>query len=69
MISKNVLPMLVLSLTACAATEKPQPIAAVAESRQCTAYPLPPADLLKVPVKTDFLTGSSQPSRPSNSTN
>ena len=33
----------------------PQPIPAVAEPRQCPAFPLPPAALLKPPVKTDFL--------------
>jgi hypothetical protein len=27
----------------------------VAEQRQCPAYPLPPAALLKPPLKTDFL--------------
>ena len=37
--------------------------------RQCPAYPLPPANLMKPTVKTDFLTGSSPPSRPSSSTN
>ena len=49
-------PMLALALPACSSsTPKVQPIAAVAEQRQCPAYPLPPADLLKAPVKTDFL--------------
>ena len=33
----------------------PQPIPAVAEARQCPAWPLPPRALLKPPVKTDFL--------------
>ena len=43
-------------LSACAASpQAPQPVPAVAEQRQCPAYPLPPADLLKPPVKTDFL--------------
>jgi hypothetical protein len=41
----------------------------VAQQRQCPAYPLPPAPLIKLPVKVDFLTPSLQPSRPSNSTN
>jgi len=35
---------------------RPQPIPVLAEAHQCPAYPLPPADLLKLPVKTDFLT-------------
>ena len=48
-------PTLALLLSACAATPKPQPIPAVAEQRPCPAYPLPPADLLKAPAKTDFL--------------
>ena len=33
----------------------PQPIPVLAEQRRCPAYPLPPAALLKPPVKTDFL--------------
>jgi hypothetical protein len=32
-----------------------EPIPALAEQRQCPAYPLPPEELLKRPVKTDFL--------------
>jgi len=61
---------LVLSLSACASKPQAvQPITAVAEQRQCPAYPLPPEALIKPPVKIDFLTLSSQPSRPSNSTN
>ena len=69
MISKPVLPLLALMLSACAARQpQPQPIPAVAEQRQCPAYPLPPANLLKPPARTDFLTGSSQPSRRSSST-
>ena len=52
-----VLPPLALLLSACApTTPAPQPIAAVAEQRQCPPYPLPPADLLKPPVKIDFQT-------------
>ena len=35
---------------------RPQPIPVLAQAHQCPAYPLPPADLLKPPVKTDFLT-------------
>jgi|SRR5215213_2044018 len=42
---------------------------AIAQMRQCPAYPLPPPNLLKRPLKTDFLTGSLQQSRPSSSTN
>ena len=55
MISKPALLLLALLPTACASTPKPQPIAAVAEARQCPPYPLPPADLIKPPAKTDFL--------------
>ena len=63
-------PGLMLLLSACGSKpERPQPIPAVAEQRQCPAYPLPPANLLKPPAKTDFLTGSSPPNRPSSSTN
>ena len=59
-------------LSACASKpQAPQPIPAVAEQRLCPAYPLPPAELLKPPAKTDFLptTPSLPPSRPSSSTN
>lgn len=56
-------------LAACAAKDRPQPIPAVAETRQCPGYPLPPEGLLKPPAKTDFLTPSSPPSRQSSSTN
>ena len=69
---KRALLPLVLLLNACAAkVQPPQPIAAVAEQRQCPSYPLPPTDLLKPPVKTDFLnpTVSPPPSRRSSSTN
>jgi hypothetical protein len=58
-------------LAACAGKpQSPQPIPVVAEQRQCPAYPLPPADLLKPPVKTDFLSPSAswRPSRQSSST-
>lgn len=53
------------------ADASPQPVPAMAEARQCPAYPLPPADLLKAPAKTDFLnpTASPPPSGPSSSTN
>ena len=44
-----------LPLTACASTPKTRPIPILAEARQCPAYPLPPAALLKAPAKTDFL--------------
>jgi hypothetical protein len=72
MTMKLALPMLALALSSCAAKQKSsQPIPAVAEARQCPAYPLPPADLLKMPTKTDFLqpTLSLQPNKPSSSTN
>ena len=52
--SKLALPLLALTLGACATNRPPQPIPAQAEQRQCPAYPLPPAELLKAPVKTDF---------------
>lgn len=52
--SKIALPLLALLLTACGA-ERPQPIPAVPEARQCPAFPLAPPALLKPPVKTDFL--------------
>ena len=56
MILKRALPPLALLLSACASKPAPpQPIPAVAEQRQCPAYPLPPAELLQPPVKTDFL--------------
>ena len=42
-------------LGACASDPKPQPIPVFAETHHCPAYRLPPADLLKPPVKTDFL--------------
>ena len=53
---KHALPLLAFALSACSATPTPpEPIPAVAEQRQCPAFPLPPAELLKQPVKTDFL--------------
>ncbi len=55
MIMKAALPLLALTLTACAARPGPMPIPALAEQRQCPGYPLPPESLLKPPVKTDFL--------------
>jgi hypothetical protein len=67
--SKHALPLLALMLPACGKSlPPPQPIPAVAQERQCPAYPLPPADLLKVPVTT-FLGDYEQQSKPSNSTN
>ena len=66
---KAALPLLALS--ACTSSPKPQPIPVLAETHQCPAYPLPPEDLLKAPVKIDFLpqTPSRPPSKPSSSTN
>jgi len=52
---KFALPMLALVPSACASTPKIQPIPALAEQRQCPAFPLPPEALLKTPAKTDFL--------------
>ena len=47
---------LALALSGCASQPKPESIPAVAETRQCPAFPLPPPALLKPPVMTDFLT-------------
>ena len=76
MTMRAALPMLALTLPvsllgACASSPKPQPIPAVAEQRQCPRYPLPPANLIKPPAKTDFLypTASPQPSKRSSSMN
>ncbi|MGN6155642.1 MAG: hypothetical protein ACTHN4_07900 [Sphingomicrobium sp.] len=55
MISKVALLLPALTLAACASRPGQQPIPALAEARQCPAFPLPPAELLKAPVKTDFL--------------
>ena len=44
-----------LVLGACASTPTLQPIRVLAEAHQCPAFPLPPAALLKPPLKTDFL--------------
>jgi len=64
MIMKRVLPLLACLLGACAARpQTPQPLSAVAEARQCPAYPLPPPDLLKPPAKIDFLHPTASPRR------
>ena len=56
MIMKRALPPLACLLSACASRPQPvQPIPVLAEQRQCPGFPLPPAALLKPPVKTDFL--------------
>lgn len=55
MILKPALPLLALTLTACASTSKVQPIPVLAEMRQCPDYPLPPETLLKAPAKIDFI--------------
>ena len=53
---KHALLLPALMLGACASKPVlPQPIPAVAEQRLCPAFPLPPAELLKPPAKTDFL--------------
>ena len=69
--SKHGLLLLAPLLSACATVPKPQPIPAIAEQRQCPPYPLPPANLVKPPAKTDFLspTASPQPSKRSSSMN
>jgi len=55
MTSKHALPLLALTLSACASNPRPQPIPVLAETHQCPAFPLPPAELIKPPVKTDYL--------------
>jgi hypothetical protein len=55
MISRAALPLLALALTNCAQNIPPGPIPAIAETRLCPGFPLPPEGLLKAPVKTDFL--------------
>lgn len=56
MTTRAALPLLALLTSACAGTRgPPAPIPAVAQQRECPAYPLPPKELLKAPVKTDFL--------------
>ncbi len=61
MILRIALPLLALLPGACAKTTPPQAIQAVAEQRQCPAYPLPPRALMKAPVKTNFLDSTSAP--------
>ena len=55
MTSKHALPLLALTLGACASNPRPQPIPVLAEAHQCPAFTLPPAALLKPPGKTNFL--------------
>jgi len=55
MIMKPAWSLLGLALASCASSPKPQPIPVLAETHQCLAYPLPPGELLKIPVKLDFL--------------
>jgi len=55
MILRPALPLLALTLGACANQPKPQPIPVLAEAHRCPPYPLPPEALLKPPSKTDFL--------------
>jgi len=56
MITKPGLLLLALLLSGCASrAQQARPIAAVAEQRQCPAFPLPPSALIKAPAKTDFL--------------
>lgn len=70
MTTKLAWPTLALALSGCGKAPSPRPIPAVAETRQCPAYPLPPVALLKPPVKIDFLTSPSpQPSKRFSSTN
>lgn len=62
MITKPALTTLALALLlpACA-SKPPQPIKAVAESRQCPVFPIPPAGLMQRPAKLDFLPASPPP--------
>ena len=55
MTSNPALSLLALLLGACASSPQPRPIRVLAQAHRCPAYPLPPASLLKPPVKTDFL--------------
>jgi hypothetical protein len=56
MLSRNASLMLALALAACSKADRPEPIKAVAEQRQCPIIPAPPPALIKPPVKVDFLT-------------
>jgi len=48
--------LLMLVLTGCASrTAEPQVIKVSAQRRQCPPYPLPAANLMRHPVRTDFL--------------
>jgi hypothetical protein len=56
MTCRYALPLLALVLSGCASKPgAPQPISGVAEQRQCPPYPRPPANLMKPPIKPDFL--------------
>ena len=56
MTSKPVLLLPALLISACATKQDPpQPIPALAEQRQCPAFPSAPEALLKPPAKIDFL--------------
>ena len=55
MTMKRALPLLALLLSACAQVPGAAADPRAGGQRQCPAYPLPPADLLKPPAKTDFL--------------
>lgn len=56
MIMRLALPMLALALPLSGCVKpSPQAIKAVAETRQCPAFPIPPASLMRRPVKIDFL--------------
>ena len=51
----RLVPALLILPSACGSTPGPQPIPVLAEQRQCPAFPVPPKELLRPPVKTDFL--------------
>jgi hypothetical protein len=56
MISKPAWPLLALALCACSSKpDRPRPLAALAEQRQCPPPAQPPARLVVPPKKTDFL--------------
>ncbi len=65
MISRLALPMLALALPLSGCVKPPpQPIKAVAETRQCPAFPIPPASLMQRPAKIDFLEPVLEPGTP-----